>query len=104
MHLLDLNQFCDSEDLFKSKALDHALLDLITNNKKNNSPVIETVQAYGTLRSPTDLIMTVLRNVAQFVNRFPGYSVILNLNPHLIKVDVPPHTLHVMRPCRCAYS
>lgn len=70
-----INKFCDNEDLFKSKALDLSVLDLIAKNKENTAPVIEAVQAYGALKSRSALIMTVLRNVAQFVDRFPGYSV-----------------------------
>jgi len=70
-----IENFCDNEDKFKGKPLDLAVLDLIAANKDSTAPIIEAVQANGALQSRSALIMAVLRNVGQFVDRFPGYEV-----------------------------
>jgi acetyl-CoA carboxylase/biotin carboxylase 1 len=70
-----IETFCDNEDKFKGKALDLAVLDLISQNKESTAPVIEAVQAHGALASRTALVMAVLRNINSFVDRFPGYEV-----------------------------
>jgi len=70
-----INTFCDNEDKFKGKPLDLAVLDLIAQNKDSTGPVIEAVQAHTSLKSRTALVMAVLRNIGQFVDRYPGYAV-----------------------------
>ena len=70
-----IEKFCDTEDKFKDKALDLAVLGLISENKENTAPVIEAVQAHSALAERSALIMSTLRNIGQFVDRFPGYAV-----------------------------
>jgi acetyl-CoA carboxylase/biotin carboxylase 1 len=70
-----IENFCNNEDNFKDKALDLSVLDLITKNKENTAPVVQAVTAHAALPRRTALVMAVLRNVGQFVDRYPGYSV-----------------------------
>jgi acetyl-CoA carboxylase/biotin carboxylase 1 len=70
-----IEKFCDTEDKFKDKALDLAVLGLISENKENTAPVIEAVQAHSALAERSALIMSTLRNIGQFVDRFPDYAV-----------------------------
>ena len=70
-----IETFCDTEDKFKDKALDLAVLDLINANKATTAPVIEAVQAHSALKTRSALMMAVLRNINSFVDRFPGYTV-----------------------------
>mmetsp|Transcript_23591 Transcript_23591/g.76855 ORF Transcript_23591/g.76855 Transcript_23591/m.76855 type:complete len:2137 (+) Transcript_23591:142-6552(+) len=70
-----LQRYLAVEDLFKGKPLDLAVLDLINSNKDNTRPVIDAVQAHSALKSRNTLVLAILRNMAGFVDRFPGYKV-----------------------------
>jgi acetyl-CoA carboxylase/biotin carboxylase 1 len=71
-----IDTFCDTEDKFKDKALDLAVLDLINANTASTTPVMEAVQAHSALKSRSALMIVVLRNINSSVDHFPGYAVL----------------------------
>jgi len=85
-----INTYCANEDNFKGKPLDLAVLDLIAKNKDSTTPVIEAVQAYSALRTRSALVMAVLRNVGQFVDRYSGYAVTPNVMTALERLAALP--------------
>jgi len=92
MVLALLTKYTDVEDNFKGKAMDAAILSLIAANKDDKRPVINLVVARQALKIRNQLALSLVRNLASFIDRYPGYVVTPEIEKVLERLSALPGT------------
>lgn len=87
-----LTKYSDVEDQFKGKAMDAAILSLIAANKDNMRAVINAVMARQGLKTRNQLALSLVRNLASFLDRYPGYVVTPEIEKVLERLAALPGT------------